>query len=136
MDKPVQRILAVEDDSALLVCLQEILSDEGYQVLGARTGQQALRLLAQSMKVPDLLLLDYELGPLSGMNGLELYDLLHASSGFEHIPAIMVSGSLPAPDLLAKRSLTGLDKPYDLDHLLRLIEQTCSRAAKISMYAH
>ena len=66
---------------------------------------------------PDLFILDYR---LTGMNGLELYDLLHAIPGLEAIPALLVTAvRLEAlrPEI-AKRQLTAFEKPFDLDAFL------------------
>ena len=67
---------------------------------------------------PDLLILDYE---LPGKNGIELYDLVHATVGCEHIPAIIVSADLPQ-QLIAQRNLLGLPKPWKTDELLQILE--------------
>src|SRR5215469_1997394 len=53
---------------------------------------------------PDLLILDYD---LPGLNGIEIYDLVHNTPGWEHIPAIMVSASLPVHEI-RRRNIPGL----------------------------
>lgn len=68
---------------------------------------------------PDLLLLDYH---LPGINGIELYDRLHTTKGLEEVPAIMVSARLPRQEL-ASRKIVGMNKPLDLDELLEMIEK-------------
>src|SRR5258708_12145093 len=66
---------------------------------------------------PDLFILDYR---LTSMNGLELYDLLHATPGLEAIPAILVTAVrlVALRPEIAKRHITAFEKPFDLDELL------------------
>ena len=63
---------------------------------------------------PDLFILDYR---LTGMNGLELYDMLHATPGLEAVPANLVTAvRLETLRLeIEKRQLTAFEKPFDLD---------------------
>ncbi len=66
---------------------------------------------------PDLFLLDYH---LPSMDGIELYDHLHATKGLEQIPAILLSANLPRKEL-EKRKMVGVRKPFELDTLLNTI---------------
>lgn len=114
----VKLILMVEDDVDIGALLElTIVQETLHQPLLVTSGFQALQLIHDV--TPDLLLLDYQ---LPGMNGIELYDRLHASKGLEEIPAIMVSARLPRQEL-TKRSIVGMSKPLDLDELLETIEQ-------------
>jgi CheY-like chemotaxis protein len=66
---------------------------------------------------PDLFIVDYR---LTGMNGLELYDLLHAIPGLEAIPALLVTAAkleTLRPEI-EKRQITAFKKPFDLDAVL------------------
>src|SRR5438552_16709461 len=84
-------VLVVEDDEDIGEFIAQTLQLETpYQVFLATSGVQALE-QAKSIK-PNLLLLDYM---LPGINGIELYDQLRSITGFEHIPAIMMSANLP-----------------------------------------
>ena len=111
-------ILMVEDDADIGIILEQIIVQETFYVsLLVTSAFQALQLIHDI--TPDLLLLDYQ---LPGMNGIELYDRLHATKGLEEIPAIMVSARLPRQEL-ALRNIVGMSKPLDLDELLEAIEQ-------------
>src|SRR5437660_7356137 len=89
-------VLIVEnDDSIGEYLVQAIEQETPYRPLLVSSTQQALEVMQQVK--PSLLLLDYDL--LSSMNGIELYDLIHNTSGFEHIPAIIMSASFPQPAL-------------------------------------
>jgi CheY-like chemotaxis protein len=67
---------------------------------------------------PNLFLLDYQ---LPRMNGIELYDQLHAQKGLEDVPAIMMSASLPK-HAIGKRQIINIDKPIELEALLHAIQ--------------
>jgi CheY-like chemotaxis protein len=126
--QPTKTILIVDDDPTQLDLLELILAEEHcYRLLRARSGRQALCVVAETPEPPDLFVVDYS---MPGMDGLELYDHLHAQAGCEHIPGIMVSSSLPPREELEKRALVGVQKPYDIDQLTRRIEAVISTAHK------
>ena len=60
-------LLLVEDDARIREALGLAMADEGYRVLEAATGEQALALLAEIDREPDVVLLDLM---LPGMDGL------------------------------------------------------------------
>ena len=79
-------ILVVEDDEDLLSLITKKLTVEGFKVMAAATGQQALDYLAKQK--PALVLLDML---LPGMNGLELLKLKNADPNIAAIPVIVIS---------------------------------------------
>lgn len=114
----VKSILVVEDDSDIgLFLVQAITQETTHQAMLVADGFAALKAV-KSIK-PDLFILDYW---LPTMNGIELYDRLHAMKELENIPAIMISAQLPKREL-EKRKLNSMNKPLELDEFLRLIEQ-------------
>jgi len=69
--KKQARILVVDDEPSVCVALEAVLIREGYEVLTAHSGSEALQLMA---KTPvDLALLDWN---MPGMDGLQLMDEL------------------------------------------------------------
>ena len=118
-ETPAKTILVVEDDELIGTFLTEAISQETpYHALLVSDGFEALK-VTHHIK-PSLFLLDYR---LPKMNGLELYDQLHAKEGLETVPAILISANLPLREL-TKRSIPSLKKPFDLDQLLQTIEKT------------
>jgi DNA-binding response OmpR family regulator len=118
-ETPAKTILVVEDDELIGTFLAEAISQETpYHPLLVSEGLEALR--ATNDIKPSLFLLDYR---LPKMNGLELYDHLHAKEGLETVPAILISANLPLREL-TKRDILGIKKPFDLDQLLAAIEKT------------
>ena len=74
--------------------------------------------------MPDLLILDYR---LPSMNGLDLYDHLQEQEGLTDVPTIMISANFSfPPGELARRHITGIKKPLELDAFLPLIERLLS----------
>ena len=69
--KERSKILVVDDEKAVCVALQAVLSREGYQVATALSGEEALQLMEQDPA--DLALLDLN---MKGMDGLELMKII------------------------------------------------------------
>jgi DNA-binding response OmpR family regulator len=120
---PVRTVLIVEDDRDIgSFILRAILDETSHQAILVTDGQKALEAV-KSVK-PDLMVLDYH---LPRMSGIELYDLLHSSEELEHVPAILMSARLPR-DEARKRKMTCLEKPFELDALLKTIDDLIVKA--------
>lgn len=118
-EKPpgTQMILVVEDDLALGEVLKDLIQEETpYKVFHVSSGEQALQLV-KGLK-PNLLLLDYQ---LPGMNGLELYDTLHAMKDFAEISTLFMSTDPPIHEL-EKRHIRFIKKPFELEGILSAIK--------------
>ena len=116
--RQTRTILIVEDDEAIGDFLMETIAQETpYKFVLATHSEQALQ-LAREIK-PILFILNYH---VPGMNGIQLYDRLHAIQELEHVPAIMVSAVLPEQEV-NQRNMVGITKPFDLSLLLDTIEQ-------------
>ena len=77
------QILLVDDDPKILLLLQNLLEDNGYQVRTAETGQAAIA--AVRANPPDLILLDILLADLDGM---EVCGQLRDNPATRNIPVI------------------------------------------------
>ena len=113
-------ILLVEDDPGNGAFLVQAISQETpYQVLLITDSFRALEVVRHIK--PNLFIIDYY---LSTMNGIELYDQLHANSELEALPAIILSARFEEHlHEIEQRQLVGLSKPLELDELLATIEQ-------------
>lgn len=117
-DTKAKMVLVVEDDVGIgNFLVQAILQETSHQAMLVTDGFQALKAVA-SIK-PGLFILDYQ---LPRMNGIELYDQLHAMHGFEDIPAIIVSARLPKQEI-EKRKIIPMSKPLELDDFLNTIDR-------------
>jgi DNA-binding NarL/FixJ family response regulator len=131
-----KRLLIVDDEPNLLVAVAAVLRDEGFEVTTARSGGEALTLVAQES--PDLIVSDIRM-PV--MDGYELARRLRSSPNFALIPIIFLSAKDETEDRVeAFRS--GVDvyltKPFEPDELiavimgiLQRIERTHSTIARL-----
>lgn len=106
-------ITIVDDDVSIGDMLERVLKKEGYRVLRAYSGTEALLLLEKQR--PDLILLDLM---LPGMSGEEL--LPHLTG----IPVIAVSAKADVTDrveILLQGAADYLAKPFDIRELLARI---------------
>ena len=117
-------IFIVEDDESNGMLLAELLLREtSYYPLLLQDSLHVLQ-LTRFIK-PLLFLLDYY---LPGMNGLELYEQLHAREELKDVPAIILSASLDDHiDEINRHSLVALHKPFDLDEFLMTIENVVAQ---------
>lgn len=87
MITPDKTIVAVDDEPANLVVLSELLEPEGYQLLCAKSGNDALRLVREAK--PVLILLDVLMPEL---NGYDVSRRLKADPDTAQIPIIFITG--------------------------------------------
>ncbi|MCS7008578.1 MAG: response regulator, partial [Chthoniobacterales bacterium] len=83
----VLRVLAVDDDGALLQLLEDSLRVYGFEVIGERDDGAALERVEKM--APDVILLDVMLG---GTDGLLICMELKKKAGVSHIPVVFLSG--------------------------------------------
>ncbi len=78
------RILVVDDEHLIRWSLEQNLKKQGYEVVTAGSGEEALKLVREES--PDLMLLDIQ---LPGINGLEVLEKVRESE--EEVIVIMVT---------------------------------------------
>lgn len=118
----MKRILIIDDDEHIGNLEQELLEREGYAVLRAYSGTEALLLLKRTR--PDLVLLDLMLPGLSGEALLPELD---------GIPVIVVSAKAGVEDktaLLLGGAADYLTKPFDARELLARVAVRLREAAR------
>ena len=104
-------VLVVDDDEAIREVIAEVLRDEGYEVVCAENGAQALDEL-RSAHQPDLMLLDLMMPVMSGW---EVLEHLQADDELARIPVVVVSA------MAAPGASEHLAKPIDLERLLATV---------------
>ena len=115
-------ILIVDDDLSIGNLLEEALTKEGYSVLRAYSGTEAVLLLRQTR--PDLVLLDMM---LPGLSGEEVLPQLKG------IPVIVVSAKIDVDDkvgMLLRGAADYVTKPFDVRELLARVAVQLRRAAE------
>jgi two-component system phosphate regulon response regulator PhoB len=85
-------ILVVEDDPLVRDLLSAVLTDEGYDVMAAETGEQALAAIGTIW--PDLLTLDLD---LPGIAGDAILAELRRRDETRELPVVIVSAKYPIP---------------------------------------
>ena len=111
------RILVAEDEKLLRWSLADRLTQEGYEVVQASEGQEALE-LARKQDI-DLVLLDYR---LPDMNGLEVLEQLSAEN--DDLVAVLMTAYSTVDSAVKAMKLGAYDyinKPFDLDELVLIL---------------
>src|SRR5712675_131575 len=111
---PKSRILIIDDESAIRDSLKMTLEYEGYEVIGAATGQEGIALVER--ETPDLVLLDVK---MPGMDGLEVLDRLRALN--DALPVVVVSGHgtiSTAVEATKKGAFDFIEKPFASERVL------------------
>jgi two-component system phosphate regulon response regulator PhoB len=106
-------ILVVEDEDALATLLQYNLEKEGYQVLLAGDGEEAL--VSVDEKLPDLIVLDWMLPKISG---IEVCRRLRQRAESRNVPIIMLTARGEESD-----RIRGLDTGAD-DYVVKPVSMT------------
>jgi DNA-binding NarL/FixJ family response regulator len=123
-----KRLLVVDDEPNLLLAVAACLRSEGYDVVTARSGAEALVRVAES--VPDLVISDIR---MPGMDGYALARHLRSSERTNLIPIVF----LTAKDTTADRIQgfrTGIDnyltKPFEPDELVAVVSNNLERVQR------
>ncbi len=111
-------VLVVDDDPDILQTLALCLSTEGYRVVMASNGKEALDVLAKER--PDVILLDLMMPVMDGWQFVAELD----SRGWRHAPLLILSADRAVQGHAMKlRADAHLAKPFDLDELLGKVQQ-------------
>jgi two-component system NtrC family response regulator len=113
MSSKMETILVVDDEKNYLLVLSAILKDEGYEVLCANSGHEALEI--QKSSDLDLLLTDMK---MPAMDGIELLENVKASD--PDLPVIMMTahGTIDkAVEAMQKGAYSYILKPFDNERL-------------------
>lgn len=114
-----RRILVVDDEPGTVDVLTAVLTDAGFEAIGAANGRDALaKLRADAISV---VLLDVVMPVLDGPDTLRA---LRGEMGLGQLPVVLMSG---IPESMVKRRCRGytafLRKPFSLDELLATIQR-------------
>ena len=112
-------IMLADDEEMLSELLAEMLESSGYYVIKVKSGEEALTVLTEELKI-DLLIIDYN---MPEMNGLECIGKIR-SLNF-NLPVILSSGSLRFDDeeLNRYKVSSKIMKPYEFDTMLDTIKK-------------
>lgn len=122
----VQHILVVEDDIDTAEMLRTYFEAQGYEVLTAAWGEDALK--ATKDVVPDLVVLDIR---LPDIDGYEVCRRLRAQRRTEQVPIIFLTERRERVDRLTGLELGAVDyitKPFDIQELRLRVRNALRRA--------
>ena len=80
------KIMVVDDEADILYLVSKMLSNEGYEVIGANSGEEALEILEKTD--PDLILLDVM---MPGISGWETSKQIKQNPRFGSVPIAMLT---------------------------------------------
>ncbi|MDO5735508.1 MAG: response regulator [Propionibacteriaceae bacterium] len=121
------RVLVAEDEALIRLDLVELLTDEGFEVIGqAADGEEAVR-LARELR-PDLVIMDVKMPKMDGITAAE-------SIAEERIAPIVMLTAFSQRDLVERARDAGamayVVKPFDASDVIPAIEIAIGRFAEI-----
>ncbi|HCY84074.1 MAG TPA: DNA-binding response regulator [Desulfobacteraceae bacterium] len=123
-----ETILIVDDEEDILELIKFNLKSEGYNILQAMTGEEAIKIAKQSS--PDLIVLDLM---LPGIDGLEVTKYLKNNDTTVDIPIVMLTAKGEESDIVTGLELGANDymsKPFSPRELTARIRAILRRRQK------
>ncbi len=116
-----KKILVVDDEADILILVKSRLENEGYKVLEAHNGEDAITIA--HVNKPDLIILDIM---MPGMDGVEVSNVLKEDANLKDIPIIFLTALKKKSDEDSEIPNKGnlvLGKPFEADSLLKSIRK-------------
>lgn len=118
-----QHVMVVDDEAGIRDTLSDILQDEGYSVITASSGEEALTLLQEN--TPDIILLDIWLG---GMDGLETLSLIKQNNNESIVIMISGHGNIEtAVKAIKIGAYDFLEKPLSIDKVVLTLNRALEK---------
>ena len=122
MSATVKSILCIEDEPEMIDLMRLILGRRGYEVKGAMSGADGLKMIREEM--PDLILLDLM---MPEMDGWEVYQQIKADENIKGIPVIVVTAKAQSIDRVLGLHIAKVDdyiaKPFSPQELMNSVEK-------------
>jgi len=119
-------ILVVDDDYAIRKLLEVKLRSEGYEVVTAKSGPEALDIAGKQR--PDLIVLD---NMMPGMAGHQVAARVRATNGLQDVPILMLT-AVRSDKNVERAFAAGVDdyvtKPFDLNEIVWRVRALLRRA--------
>ena len=123
-----QTLMIVDDDPQLMRVLAMFFDLEGYHVIQARNGREALDMLQEYS--PDLILLDLMMPEVGGE---EVVRQIRANRKLSHVPVVIFTAAeTRADELMAAGASSFIAKPFSLDGLRDTVEEAIRSASPTS----
>jgi CheY-like chemotaxis protein len=112
-------VLVVDDEPSIRETIVELMELEGYATLSAENGELALKMLSETPRLPDIILLDLMMPICSGY---DFIPKMRAQKRFATIPLIIISAAQDAEEFAQSQSCHYAKKPLDASDLLSAVE--------------
>lgn len=117
-----KKIVYIEDDLEMIDLVKMILSNKGFEVIGAHGGRQGLE--AAVVEKPDLILLDLM---MPDVDGWDVYHQLKSSEETNKIPVVVITAKAQAIDRVLGLQIAKVDdyisKPFRPAELISSISK-------------
>ena len=114
-------LLIVEDDHEVAETLNDFLTDEGFRIVTARNGKDALAQLRAGLR-PTAILLDLL---MPEMDGWQFREAQVADANLRDISTVIFTATLPAETPARMPGVEVMRKPIDGDDLIRTVRRLC-----------
>jgi two-component system, NtrC family, nitrogen regulation response regulator NtrX len=117
------QVLIVDDEEGIRESLSQIMEDEGYETVTASSGEEAIRVLRETM--PDLVLLDIWMAGIDGIETLQEIKAVHPE-----LPVIMISGHANIENAIKATKMGAydlLEKPLSLEKVLLTVQRALEK---------
>lgn len=122
MSTTAKSILCIEDESEMIDLMRLILGRRGYEVRGATSGMDGLKMIRENK--PDLVLLDLM---MPEMDGWEVYQQIKADERIRDVPVIVVTAKAQSIDRVLGLHIAKVDdyiaKPFSPLELMNSVEK-------------
>lgn len=115
------KIMVVDDQAGIRMLLEEVFKKEGYSILTASNGNQALEIIEENNV--DLVLLDMK---IPGMSGLEILKKIKQVRPDLKVMVMTAYGESDiVKEALRNGAMSHFSKPFDLHELITSVEKEC-----------
>ena len=112
-------VLIVDDDPSICRILEKILQKEGYNIMIANSGRQAIKIVER--ETVQLVLLDIQ---MNGMDGMDILQVIKSISSDTNIIMMTAHPTLEtARKAMEHYAYDYVTKPFDIDFLTKLIKK-------------
>ena len=126
----MQEVMIIDDEEDLRELIETMLVKEGYDVLKAENGENALDILED--KTPNLILLDIH---MPGLDGWETLEEMERRGITEDSPVIMFTVEELTFVKMLRKDIEGLvgyiEKPFERKKLLKIIKEYIEKRKKV-----
>lgn len=119
-DKKKKVVLVADDEANLLLLLKDNLEEQGFSVLTAENGEEALSKCIQEK--PDIVILDVE---MPKMNGWKVCENIRNKRELNYVPVILILSAYAQPEDIQKGLALGankyITKPFKMKELVESV---------------